>query len=129
MTHTDVRYIRPDMCVAGGLTAGKKIAAEAEAKGVYVIPHNPLGPISTAACLQLDACIPNFEIQEYPMMNGRCRLDREMKKPFQVENGYIVLPDAPGLGIELIDDIAEKFPFKGEYGGINLHEDGSIVDR
>ena len=129
MTHTDVRYIRPDMCVAGGLTAGKKIAAEAEAKGVYVIPHNPLGPISTAACLQLDACIPNFEIQEYPMMNGRCRLDREMKKPFQVENGYIVLPDAPGLGIELIDDIAEKFPFKGEYGGSNLHEDGSIVDR
>lgn len=129
MTHTDVRYIRPDMCVAGGLTAGKKIAAEAEAKGVYVIPHNPLGPISTAACLQLDACIPNFEVQEYPMMNGRCRLDREMKTPFQVENGYIILPTAPGLGIELIDDIAEAFPFKGMYGGINLHEDGSIVDR
>lgn len=129
MTHTDVRYIRPDMCVAGGLTAGKKIAAEAEAKGVYVIPHNPLGPISTAACLQLDACIPNFEIQEYPMMNGKCRLDREMKTPFRVENGYIILPDAPGLGIELIDDIANVFPFKGEYGGIHLHEDGSVVDR
>lgn len=129
MTHTGVRYIRPDMCVAGGLTAGKKIASEAEAKGIYVIPHNPLGPISTAACLQLDACIPNFEVQEYPMMNGRCRLDREMKQPFKVENGYILLPQAPGLGIELIDDIAEQFPFKGEYGGINLHEDGSIVDR
>lgn len=129
MTHTDVRYIRPDMCVAGGLTAGKKIAAEAEAKGIYIIPHNPLGPISTAACLQLDACIPNFEIQEYPMMNGRCRLDQEMKTPFRVENGYIILPDAPGLGVELIDDIAEVFPFKGSYGGIHLHEDGSVVDR
>ena len=129
MTTTDVRYIRPDMCVAGGLTAGKKIAAEAEVRGVYVIPHNPLGPVSTAACLQLDACIPNFEVQEYPMANGVCRLDKEMKTPFHVENGYITLPEGPGLGIELIDDINTVFPFKGSYGGINLHEDGSIVDR
>lgn len=129
MTTTDVRYIRPDMCVAGGLTVGKKIASEAEVKGVYLIPHNPLGPVSTAACLQLDACIPNFEVQEYPMANGVCRLDKEMKVPFQVENGFIVLPKGPGLGIELIDDIDKVFPFKGMYGGIHLHEDGSIVDR
>ena len=117
------------MCVAGGLTAGKKIAAEAEQRGVYVIPHNPLGPVSTAACLQLDAVIPNFEIQEYPMSAGRCRLDREMKEPFRIEDGYIVLPEGPGLGIELIDDIDKIFPFQGMYGGIHLHEDGSIVDR
>lgn len=129
MTTTKVRYIRPDMCVCGGLTAGKKIAAEAEQRGVYVIPHNPLGPVSTAACLQLDAVIPNFEIQEYPMANGVCRLDKEMKTPFQVENGYIVLPEGPGLGIELIDEIDKVFPFKGMYGGIHLHEDGSVVDR
>ena len=129
MTTTSVRYIRPDMCVAGGLTAGKKIAAEAEQRGVYIIPHNPLGPVSTAACLQLDAVIPNFEIQEYPMANGVCRLDKEMKTPFQVENGYIKVPDGPGLGIELIDDIDKVFPFGGAYGGINLHEDGSVVDR
>ena len=126
---TDVRYIRPDMCVVGGITAGKKIAAEAETKGVYMIPHNPLGPISTAACLQLDAVIPNFEIQEYPMSNGICRLDQEMKESFQVENGYIILPDKPGIGIELIDDIDKVFPFTGAYGGIFLHEDGSVVDR
>ena len=129
MTTTDVRYIRPDMCVSGGLTAGKKIAAEAEVRGVYVIPHNPLGPVSTAACLQLDACIPNFEVQEYPMANGVCRLDKEMKTPFHVENGYIRLPEGPGLGIELIDDIDTVFPFQGSYGGINLHEDVSVVDR
>lgn len=129
MTTTDVRYIRPDLCVAGGLTAGKKIAAEAEVRGVYVIPHNPLGPVSTAACLQLDACIPNFEVQEYPMANGICRLDKEMKIPFRVEKGYIILPNLPGLGIDLIDDIETKFPFKGSYGRINLHEDGSVIDR
>jgi len=124
---TNVRYIRPDMCLVGGLTAGKKIAAEAEVRGVYVIPHNPLGPISTAACLHLDASIPNFEVQEYPMMNGVCRLDKEMKSPFEVEKGYIKLPE--GLGVELIDDIDKIFPFQGTYGKINLHEDGSIVDR
>lgn len=129
MTTTAVRYIRPDMCVCGGITAGKKIAAEAEQRGVYVIPHNPLGPVSTAACLQLDAVIPNFEIQEYPMSAGRCRLDREMKEPFRIEDGYIILPEGPGLGIELIDDIDKVFPFQGMYGKINLHEDGSIVDR
>ena len=129
VTTTKVRYIRPDMCVCGGITAGKKIAAEAEQRGVYVIPHNPLGPISTAACLQLDAVIPNFEIQEYPMANGVCRLDKEMKEPFVIENGYVKVPEGPGLGVELIDDIDKVFPFEGEFGGIHLHEDGSIVDR
>lgn len=129
MTTTGVRYIRPDMCVTGGITAGRKIAAEAEQRGIYVIPHNPLGPVSTAACIQLDAVIPNFEIQEYPMINNVCRLDREMKTPFAVENGYIRVPDGPGLGIELIDDIDKCFPFQGAYGAINLHEDGSVVDR
>lgn len=129
LTSTKVRYIRPDMCVSGGLTAGKKIAAVAEQRGVYLIPHNPLGPISTAACLQLDAAVPNFEIQEYPMINGSCRLDKEMKTPFQVENGYIHVPNGPGLGIELIDNIDKIFPFEGAYGSIHLHEDGSIVDR
>lgn len=91
------------------MTAGKEIAAQAEVKGVYVIPHNPLGPVSTAACLQLDACIPNFEVQEYPMSNGNCRLDRERKAPFKVENGYIVLSDEPGPGVELIDRIEDIF--------------------
>jgi galactonate dehydratase len=129
LTTTNVRYIRPDMCLVGGLTAGKKIAAEAEVHGVYVIPHNPLGPISTAACLHLDACIPNFEVQEYPMMNNVCRLDKEMKVPFDVEKGYIKIPEGPGLGVNLIDDIEKVFPFQGMYGRINLRKDGSIADR
>ena len=130
MAASKVAYIRPDMCVAGGITAGKKIAALAESRQIYVIPHNPLGPVSTAACLQLDACIPNFEIQEYPVDDhGHCRLDQEMKTPFEIENGYINIPDGPGLGIELIDDIDKVYPFTGRYGKFVRHEDGSIVDR
>lgn len=130
MAASKVAYIRPDMCVAGGITAGKKIAALAESRQIYVIPHNPLGPVSTAACLQLDACIPNFEIQEYPVDDhGHCRLDKEMKTPFEIKDGYIKIPDGPGLGIELIDDIDKVYPFTGRYGKFVRHEDGSIVDR
>ena len=58
-------YVRPDVCLCGGLTGSKKVAAMAEAHHVKVIPHNPLSPVSTAACVQLDACIPNFALQEY----------------------------------------------------------------
>jgi galactonate dehydratase len=59
-------YIRPDLCLAGGLSGCKKISAMAEAHHIKVIPHNPLSPISTAACVQVAAAIPNFALQEYP---------------------------------------------------------------
>src|SRR5205814_1655574 len=65
-----VQFVRPDVCMCGGITGAKKIAALAEANYVGVVPHNPLGPVSTAACLQLAACIPNFSIQEYPLGEG-----------------------------------------------------------
>ncbi|MDQ3656317.1 MAG: mandelate racemase/muconate lactonizing enzyme family protein, partial [Chloroflexota bacterium] len=59
-----VQYVRPDVCLCGGITGARKIAALAEAHYVEVVPHNPLGPVSTAACLQLAASIPNFALQE-----------------------------------------------------------------
>ena len=52
------KYVRPDVCALGGLTPSKKVAAMAEANYCKIVPHNPLGPVSTAACLQLDAAIP-----------------------------------------------------------------------
>ena len=61
-----MQYLRPDVCLCGGITGAKKIAALAEALDAWVVPHNPLSPVSTAACLQIAACIPNFAIQEYP---------------------------------------------------------------
>ena len=60
------QYVRTDVCLAGGLTNIKKIAAIAEAYDAQVVPHNPLSPVSTAACVQLAACIPNFALQECP---------------------------------------------------------------
>ena len=95
-----VQYIRPDVCLAGGITHTKKIAALAEATYVGVVPHNPLGPISTAACLQIAACSPNFAIQEYPIGEHEFPKNVMVKEPIAVEDGFLIIPDAPGIGIE-----------------------------
>ena len=55
MSRHAAQYVRPDVCAIGGITTAKKVAAIAEAHDVLVIPHNPLGPVSTAACLQISA--------------------------------------------------------------------------
>ena len=106
------QYIRPDVCAVGGITTSKKIAALAEAHDVLVIPHNPLGPVSTAACLQICASIPNLGIQELPgfCLNGA--EDKMVKEPLRYENGCMLIPDAPGIGVELADDAEELYPAK-----------------
>ena len=124
-----VQYVRPDVCMAGGLTHSKKIAALAEAQYVGVIPHNPLGPVSTAACLQLAACIPNFAIQEYPLGEHEPPKSEIVKTPLQVEDGFLLIPDGPGIGIELADDALERFPEKPREVETRLHVDGSVVDQ
>ena len=122
-------YLRPDVCAIGGITTAKKVAALAEANDLLVIPHNPLGPVSTAACLQLCAAIPNLGIQELPgfCLNGA--EDRMVKQPLRVEDGYLLLPDAPGIGVELAEDAAELFP-PTDRGGITAARmpDGSVMD-
>ena len=125
-----VQYVRPDVCLAGGITHTKKIAALAEANYVGVVPHNPLGPVSTAACLQIAACIPNFALQEYPIGEHEFPKNVMVKEPIQVEEGFLIIPDAPGIGIELMEDAQEKAPPR-TYGQINarLHKDGSVVDQ
>jgi galactonate dehydratase len=124
-----VQYVRPDVCLAGGLTHSKKIAALAEAHHVGVVPHNPLSPVSTAACLQLAACIPNFSLQEYPLGEGEPPKSEIVKRSLRLENGYLIVPDAPGIGIELADDAAERYPYKARAVETRLGVDGSVVDQ
>src|SRR5207248_5667999 len=88
--------VQPDLCHAGGILEGKKIAAMAETYYAAVAPHNPLGPISLAACLQLDACIPNFLVQEQTTLG-----DGYLKEPFRMVDRAIPLPTRPGLGLGL----------------------------
>jgi galactonate dehydratase len=125
-----VQYIRPDVCLAGGLTHSKKIAAVAEAHYVGVVPHNPLSPISTAACLQLAASIPNFTIQEYPIGELEPPKSEIVKEPLKQKDGFLMIPDGPGIGVELAEDAETRFP-PVAYGeiGARLNVDGSVVDQ
>jgi galactonate dehydratase len=124
-----VQYVRPDVCMAGGLTHSKKIAALAEAHHVGVVPHNPLSPVSTAACLQLAACIPNFAMQEYPRGELEPPKSEIIETTLRVEDGFLIIPDAPGIGITLAEDAAERYPYRKRAVHTRLHVDGSVVDQ
>src|SRR6202047_1265280 len=96
--------LQPDLCHAGGITEVRLIAGMAEAYYATVAPHNPLGPISLAAGVQMAASIPNFLCQEQVALG-----EGYLKKPFSVHNGYLDLPTGPGLGIELDENaMADK---------------------
>lgn len=99
-----VDIIQPDVSHAGGISEVKKIVSMAEAFDMAVAPHCPLGPIALAACVQIDACTPNAFIQEQSLgihyNKGGDLLDYiENKDMFQFENGFIQIPEGPGLGV------------------------------
>jgi galactonate dehydratase len=134
LTRNAVQYLRPDVCLCGGITGAKKIAALAEAHDAWIVPHNPLSPVSTAACLQIAACIPNFAIQEYPSrtpeLDGKTGLlgnDIATGLSPQVD-GFIAIPDGPGIGLSLVDDVERRFPPKPRPIQMRAHADGSVVD-
>ncbi len=125
--HNGAQYVRPDLCTVGGITAGKKIASLAEANEVLLVPHNPLGPVSTAANLQLDASIENLLIQEFPSFYTTGDEAGMMTTAFEVTDGYITIPDGPGLGIDLIPDLQEKYPPAYRDLSCKIGFDGAIV--
>jgi galactonate dehydratase len=122
------RFVRPDVCICGGISHTKKVAALAESYYVGVIPHNPLSPISTAACVQIDACIPNFTLQEYTGEDTPPKRDLVVA-PLTLDNGYLRVPETPGIGIELNFDVVERVPFARREFVTPLHEDGSVADQ
>ena len=124
-----VQYVRPDVCMCGGLTHAKKIAAVAEAHYVDVVPHNPLSPVSTAACVQLAAAIPNFALQEYPSNEWEPPKSEMIKMPLRYADGFVIVPDAPGIGVELAEDAAERHPYRARQVHMRPHVDGSVVDQ
>jgi galactonate dehydratase len=117
--------LQPDLSHAGGLFECRKIAAMAECYYASMAPHAPTGPINLAAALQLDACIPNLLIQEHV-----CTGEGYIKEPFRVVDGYIKVPDKPGLGIELDEDaLADKLhDGRAPAGRFRHKDDGSVAD-
>ena len=111
------------------MTHAKKIAAVAEAHGALVVPHNPLSPVSTAACVQLAAAIPNFAIQEYPLGEDRPPKSLMVTGTLKLERGFLLIPDAPGIGIELAPDAESVCPYVPRAYVTRRHEDGSVFDQ
>lgn len=122
------QYVRPDLGLGGGITHVKKIAALAESYHSALCTHNFLGPILTAAAVHVDASIPNFVTQEYSLRDEH-PANAVFKNSLIREGGYIKLPDQPGIGIELQEDlldIAKNSYQTRDLNTIPMRTDGSV---
>jgi galactonate dehydratase len=105
--------IQPDLCHCGGLWEAKKIAAMAETYYVGVAPHNPLGPVANAAALHFALSTPNFLIQEDMLSDVPWRWE-VVRHDLKTEAGYWLKSEAPGLGVEVDEEAAKRYPFQQE---------------
>lgn len=118
--------IQPDVCHCGGLLESRKIAAMAETYYVQVAPHNPNGPVATAASLHLSACLPNFRILEYA--ESQPWRDQVLMEPLEIVDGWVALPTKPGLGVELNEEAIAAMPYRPrDYSGA-FWPDGGVAD-
>jgi len=109
--------LQVDLANCGGITGGKKIAAVAESHYVSMCPHNPKGPLATAAAVQLLAAIPNCFLLETMGSPADLELQRRMAPAaLQPVDGYFPLPTGPGLGVEPSSDCQDEFPYQAFEG-------------
>ena len=130
-----VDIIQPDLSMAGGILESRKICAMAEAFDIVAAPHAPYGPISLAATFQMDACTPNVFIQEQSLgmfYNQGADLTDYVKNKeiFEYDHGFARIPDGPGLGIEIDEEMVESRSLD-DLGWSNptwRNEDGTITE-
>ena len=106
-----IDYARIDLCIVGGFTEARKIAGWCETHYIKLALHNPLGPVSSAACLQLNLATSNFGVQEQPRKTGTVLTDVVPVQPVW-EDGYLLPPTIPGIGVEFDREAAKKYPFQ-----------------
>jgi L-alanine-DL-glutamate epimerase-like enolase superfamily enzyme len=106
-----VDYAMPDINRLGGLLESKKVCALAEAFNVVCSPHNWTSGVGLAATIQLMACTPSCELLEFDP-TGYPLYEPLLAKPLKVKDGYVEIPDSPGIGVNLTDKIIEKYQFK-----------------
>ena len=119
-------FARIDVCLVGGLTEARKIAGWCETHYIELAPHNPLGPVSTAACLQLDLATPNFGVQELPREPGYLADVFPTQVPFAA--GHLTPPDVPGLGVSFDPAAAAAHAFQTWEAPRLRRNDGSVTD-
>ena len=113
--------IQPNLGRCGGILEGKKIAALAEAHGAQIAPHLYCGPVVGAANIQLAACSPNFLILESIQDWSGFHADL-LVTPITWEDGYVIPPTAPGLGVELNEAVALAHPYTGDELHLEMRE-------
>lgn len=121
-------YCRVDLCIAGGLTEARKVAGWCETHYIHLAPHNPLGPVSTAACLHLCLASPMVGVQELPRPPMSALTDLfPVQAPF--EDGYLLPPKGPGLGIAFNEEAIEGVEPVPPGPGVGLwRDDGSYTN-
>jgi galactonate dehydratase len=129
LRHRAVSIVQPDICHCGGLWEAKKVAAMAEAAGVGVAPHNPLGPIAGVAALHFAVSTSNHVIQE-EMVGAAPWYFEVVRGPIKMIDGFWQVPTAPGLGVEVDERACARHPFEPETPHtVNaVLDDGTVVD-
>lgn len=118
--------LQPDLLLCGGLLEAKKIAAMAEAEYLTVAPHNPMGPVSTAVSAHFSISTPNFLILEYvPDNTGPSR--ELILQPFKYADGWLEVPETPGLGIELNEKAFANKPLQKWRRELLFDQDGNVA--
>ena len=120
-----VNIFQPEPMSLGGIANTLAVAHLALAHGSYIAPHQSGGPVATAVCLQLAACVPNFLIQEhFDPFNEPWTQDLVSWRPeIDPATGHLSLPEAPGLGLELNTEVALAHPYDPQ-AFLNIHEEG-----
>jgi galactonate dehydratase len=118
-----------DVCICGGLSESKKVAGWAETHYIKLATHNPLGPVSSAACLHLNLAVSNVGVMEQPQQPGRA-MTRVVPEQVTWEDGYLLPPTKPGLGIEFDREAARRLPYQpgGAHRPMLHREDGSFTN-
>lgn len=108
-----VSILQPEPMALGGLLPTLTVCGMAAAEGAWVAPHQSGGPVATAICLQLAACVPNFLVQEHfdPFNDDWTRQLVDWAPEIDRGTGELTLPDRPGLGVELDVDVARAHPY------------------
>jgi galactonate dehydratase len=120
-------FARIDICNVGGFTEAKKVAGWCEAHYIDLMPHNPLGPICTAATIHLAAAVPNFDRLEDRTREGHTYSSELFPVQPVLEGDRYPVPTGPGLGVEFNEEMAGK-PFKFWEGPRLFRRDGSFTN-